>query len=105
MNSSFSLTIFISWLVYGLAFRITTNNGCRVRTILLLSSEGGDEQQVVQDLNLEEMFEVFDAADKDKVLKGMPKKPSGKRKGEQQPRFDPAKAVGVELPMGFFGTR
>lgn len=72
------------------ASRFTTNR-LRMSSENAEVAEGTEVEQEVKDLNLEEMFEVFDAADKsipsEKVISSS---------------FDASKAVGSSAPLGFF---
>lgn len=63
--------------------------------MLLRNAENAAEEQTIKDLNLEEMFEVFEEADQKVSSSVIPK-------GLVGSTFDPKASVGSSAPLGFF---
>ncbi|CAM9839346.1 unnamed protein product [Pylaiella littoralis] len=81
-------------------FSSSSNNNMNSRRTMTLSAENKDEEeQAPMDLDLEQMFEVFDAADKEVSDEDVGKKGSKKSAGDAK---DPAEAMG-DMLSSFFG--
>jgi hypothetical protein len=104
MYQNIALLVFASSALLAVGFQY--NMAQRVSITRLAA----DEDQTIKDLNLTEMFEVFEEADK-KIpdAPSPPSKPmtnggSGKvAKAVEPVMFNPAELPGVSMPMGYFG--
>jgi hypothetical protein len=86
-----ALSLFFTLLVTANAFQVP------MRAIRLLRLRSTPEEQSITDLNLEEMFEVFDAADKKITSASV----ESSRKSTFT-LFDAKKQIGSSSPFGFF---
>jgi hypothetical protein len=108
MNQNIVLVVIVCHIVAVMGFQYSV---VQRKSITRLAA---DEDQTIKDLNLSEMFEVFEEADK--KIPDTPLPPSSSKAGknggkgkvtkvEEPVMFNPSDLPGVSMPMGYFGKR